>query len=68
MLVESGHFLVEGLDRMLGFLERTTAEKNVVGLVGLQERFDGLVADAIVAAGEENDFWEQHWCYLLSVR
>lgn len=53
---------------MLGFRQRMTAEKNVVGLVGLEERLDGLVADAVVAAGEENDFWEQHWCYLLSVR
>lgn len=59
---------MEGLDRMLGFRQRMTAEKNVVGLVGLEERLDGLVADAVVAAGEENDFWEQHWCYLLSVR
>lgn len=61
-------FLLEGLDRMLGFLERMTAEKNVVGVAGLQERLDGLVADAIVAAGDENHFWEHHWCCLLSVR
>ena len=41
---------MEGLDRKLSLLQRTTAEKNVVGLIGLQKRLDGLVADAIIAA------------------
>jgi len=61
-------FLVEGLDRELGLLQRTTAEENVVGLVGLQKRLDGLVADAIVAAGDENNLLDRHCYYLLSVR
>ena len=61
-------FLVEGLDRKLGLLQRTTAEKNVVGHVGLQKRLDGLIANAIVAAGDENNLWGRHCCYLLTVR
>ena len=61
-------FLAEALDRGFGLLRRTTAEENVVGLVGLQEGLNGLVANAIVAAGDENDLWGRHCCSLLSVR
>ncbi len=46
-------FLMEGLDRKLGLLQRTNTEKNVVGLVRLQKR--GLVADVIIAASDNNN-------------
>ena len=59
---------MEGLDRKLSLLQRTTAEKNVVDLIGLQKRLDGLVADAIIATGDENNLWGRHDYYLLSVR
>ena len=48
-------FLVKAVDRKLGLLQKTTAEKNVVGLAGLQKRLDGLVADAIIATGDEDN-------------
>lgn len=48
-------FLVEGLDRKLALLWRTTAENDVMGLVRLQKRLDGLVADATVTASDENN-------------
>lgn len=37
----------------------------MIGLVGLQQGFDGLISDAIIAAGNENNLWGRH-CYLLS--
>ena len=46
---------MKSLDRKLGLLQRTAAEEDMVGLVGLQKRLDGLVADASVAAGDENN-------------
>ena len=46
---------MKSLNRKLGLLQRTAAEEDVVDLVGLQERLDGLVADAVVAAGDENN-------------
>ena len=48
-------FLVKSLDRKLGLLQRAAAEEDMVGLVGLQKRLDGLVANAVVAAGDENN-------------
>ena len=48
-------FFVEGVDRKLGLVQRSTAEKKVVGSVGLQQRFHSLVANAVVAAGDENN-------------
>ena len=57
-----GTFLAEGVDGKLGFFQRTTTEKNAVGFFRLQQRLDGLVADAIVAAGDENSLWGRH-CY-----
>ena len=52
--------LVEGLDRKLGLLQRTTAEKNMVGVIGLQKRLDGLVADASIASSDEDNLWGRH--------
>ena len=61
-------FLVEGLDGKVELLQRTTTEKNVVGPVGLKQGLDGLVANATVAAGDENNFWGSHCCCLFSIR
>ena len=48
-------FLVEGLNHKLDLLQRTTVKKDVIGLVRLQKHLDGLIADAIVAASDENN-------------
>jgi len=58
--------LVEGLDREFGLLQGTTAEEDVVGPVGLEERLDGLVADATIGAGDYNYLWGCHRCGLAS--
>ena len=41
-------FYTGGLDRRRDLLQGMTDEKNVVSLVGLQQRFGGLVADALL--------------------
>lgn len=48
-------FFVEGLDRKLALLRRTTGKNDVVGLDRLQKRLDGLITDATVAASDENN-------------
>ena len=57
---------MEGLDGNLSIFAKTTAEKNVVGLVGLQKGLDDLVADATVAGGDEDNLCGRSCCYLLS--
>lgn len=59
---------MEGLAGNLSLFQRMTAEKNVVGLAGLQKSFDGLVADATVAAGDEDSLCRRSCYYLLPVR
>jgi len=48
-------FFVEGFNRKLALLRRPTAEDDVLGLVRLQKRLDGLIADTTVAASDENN-------------
>ena len=61
-------FLVEGLYGESELVERTTAEKNVVGPVRLEQGLHGFVAYAAVAARHENNLWGRHCFHLLLVR
>ena len=45
---------MEGPDSKFCLLQRTTAEENAIGSLGLQQGLDGLVTDAIITAGNEN--------------
>ena len=60
-----GTFFMEGLDGKFRLLRRTTAKEDVIGIVGSQQRLDGLVTDAIVTAGDEYNLWRRH-CRLIS--
>lgn len=53
-------FFLEGLDCMCCLLLGATAEEDMISLGGLQQRFDRLVADAIVATGDEDNLWGCH--------
>ena len=59
---------MEGLHGNLSLFQKMTAEKNVVGLARLQKSLDGPVADATVAAGDEDSLCGRNSYCLLSVR
>jgi hypothetical protein len=50
-----GDFFLQALDGGGGFLKGSGAEEDVVWFVGFQKGFDGLVADAAVGSGYEDD-------------
>ena len=48
--------LVQAVDGLGGFVDGARAEEDVVGFQGREQSFDSFVADAAVAAGDEDDF------------